>query len=296
MPKKRNDWLLGFFLAAIMVLFILVFASIASRKRVGTETTIPVSSGGARIAAVEMNGAFYSSDRIVKQFKILGEQKSVKAVVLRIDSPGGTVGSAQEIYDAVRRVRDGGKPVVVSMGDVAASGGYYAACGADTIMANPGTTTGSIGVVAEFPSIDGLLDKIGIRINVIKSGRYKDTGSPYRSLTEEDRVYLQSWINDAYDQFVDMITKERELSRQKVLALADGRVFTGRQAKELGLIDLLGTYEDAITLAAKMAGIEGKPTVVKIVTRRGTLLDLLFQESERLSRGVAGARLMYKLL
>jgi protease IV len=119
---------------------------------------------------------------------------------------------------------------VVSMGDVAASGGYYAACGADTIMANPGTTTGSIGVIAEFPSIDGLLEKVGIKVNVVKSGRYKDTGSPFRPLTDEDKTYLQSWIDDAYEQFVEVVAKERKLSKPKVLQLADGRVFTGRQA------------------------------------------------------------------
>ena len=240
-------------------------------------------------------GAFYTSERIVRQFKALGEQKSVKAIVFRIDSPGGTVGSAQEIYEAVKRVRDSGKPVVVSMGDVAASGGYYAACGADTIMANPGTTTGSIGVIAEFPSIDGLLEKLGIKVNVVKSGRYKDTGSPYRPLTDEDKTYLQSWIDDAYEQFVEVVARERKLSKPKVLRLADGRVFTGRQAKETGLVDLLGTYEDAVNLAAKLAGIEGKPSVVKVMTRKGSLLDLFFQESERISRGVAGARLMYKM-
>jgi protease-4 len=295
MSNKRNEWLIGFFLILVLIFLILIFSSVSSRKRSGGTETVTLSSGGQKIAAVEMIGAFYTSERIVRQFKALGEQKSVKAIVLRIDSPGGTVGSAQEIYEAVKRIRDGGKPVVVSMGDVAASGGYYAACGADTIMANSGTTTGSIGVIAEFPSIDGLLDKLGIKVNVVKSGRYKDTGSPYRSLSDEDRTYLQSWIDDAYDQFVEVVAKERKLSKPKVLQLADGRVFTGRQAKETGLVDLLGTYEDAVNLAAKMAGIQGKPSVVKMVSRKGTLLDLFFQESERISRGMAGARLMYKL-
>jgi protease-4 len=295
MPKKRNEWLIGFFFILVLILLILFFSSVSSRKRsTGTET-VTISTGGQKIAAVEMTGAFYTSERIVRQFKVLEEHKSVKAVVLRIDSPGGTVGSAQEIYEAVKRVRDGGKPVVVSMGDVAASGGYYAACGADTIMANPGTTTGSIGVIAEFPSIDGLLEKLGIRINVIKSGQFKDTGSPFRPLTEEDKTYLQSWIDDAYDQFVDVVAKERALPKTKVLRLADGRVFTGRQAKEAGLVDLLGTYEDAVNLAAKLGGIQGKPSVVKVAARRGSLFDLFFQESERISRGVAGARLMYKM-
>jgi protease-4 len=160
MPKKRNDWIAGAVLVTIMVFLILLFSSISSRRRY-QDNTIQVSGGGQKIAVVDLVGTIYSSERIVRQLKDLGEQKSIKAIVLRIESPGGTVASAQEIYDAVRRIRDSGKPIIASMGDVAASGGYYAACGVDTIMANPGTTTGSIGVIAEFPNIEKLLQKTG---------------------------------------------------------------------------------------------------------------------------------------
>ena len=295
MADKRNDWLVGLSIIAVTVFLILVLSFITSRKGSRSET-VTVSSGGPKVAAVELFGPIYSSERIVRQLKILGEQRSIKAIVFRIESPGGTVASAQEIYDAVRRIRDSGKPVVASMGDVAASGGYYVACGADTIMANPGTTTGSIGVIAEFPNIEGLLGKLGVQIDVIKSGNFKDTGSPHRPLSEADKIYLQSWVNDAYDQFVGVVAGERKLPKRKVLELADGRVFTGRQAKREGLVDLLGNYEDAIGLAAKLGGIKGKPTVVKPYSRRATFMDLFFQETDRVFRGINGARLMYKLL
>lgn len=296
MPKKRGDFLAFLGLAALMIFLILLLAMIASKRRPRSETVEVASGGGQKIAVVEMVGPIYGSERMTRQLKSFGEQKSIKAIVLRIESPGGTVASAQEIYNAVRRIRKDGKPVVVSMGDVAASGGYYVACGADTIMANPGTTTGSIGVVAEFPSVEGLLEKIGVQIHVIKSGDLKDTGSPFRPMTDQDRAYLQSWVNDAYDQFVNVVVEERKLPKRKVLELADGRVFTGRQAKREGLVDLLGDYEDAVALAAKLGGIKGKPTVVKPSIRKGSWFDLFFQESERVFRGLNGARLMYKLI
>jgi protease IV len=178
---------------------------------------------------------------------------------------------------------------------VAASGGYYAACGADTIMANPGTTTGSIGVLAEFINAQKLLEKIGVRFETVKSGKYKDTGSPYRGLNEDDRTYLQSWIDDAYAQFVGVVSAERHLSKAGVLKLADGRVFTGMQAKTLGLVDTLGDYRAAIRLAARMGKIKGEPELVRWHSRRVTLFDLLFQDAEGVFRQLNGARLFYRM-
>lgn len=291
--SKQKDWLIGLFIAVgtIFLIFLLV-AYISEKKQYDG---VSLSSRGDKVAVVELFGPIYDSRRIVRQFKQYGEHGSVKAIVFRIDSPGGGVAAAQEIYESVRRVRDEGKPVIASMGSVAASGGYYVACGADTIMANPGTTTGSIGVIAEFPNFKDLFGKLGIRYEVIKSGRFKDTGSPHRNLTPADRRYLQSFVDDAFQQFIDVIVQERKLPRKKVLQLADGRVFTGKQAFEQGLIDILGDQEEAIRLAAQLGGIEGTPTIVKERRRRITLFDLLFQQMENLLRGLNGITLKYGL-
>ena len=291
--SKRNDWLVGLGIAVITVILILFMAVFSSRNR--STDRIKISAGGDKIAVVELIGPIYDSRRYVRQFKQFGDHKSIRAIVFRIDSPGGGVAASQEIYEAVKRVRDTGKPVVVSMGSVAASGGFYVACGADTIVANPGTTTGSIGVIAEFINLKELYKKIGISFESIKSGRYKDAGSPHKPLTQGDKKYLQSFVDDAFDQFVDVVINERNMSRKKVLQFADGRVFTGKQAKENGLIDLLGDYEFAIQLAAELGGISGKPTIVKERRRNVTLFDLLFQQIEGLLRGINGANLKYGL-
>jgi protease-4 len=185
------------------------------------------------------------------------------------------VAASQEIYSALKKAGEK-LPVVVSMGGVAASGGYYVAVAADTIVANPGTTTGSIGVIATLAQVFRLMDKIGIDHEVIKSGKFKDSGSALRKMTPEDRQYLQGWIDDAYQQFVETVAEERNMPLSKVKKIADGRVFTGRQALELGLIDKLGDFQDAIDLAGKMGGIKGKPEILEKKKRRLTLFDLLF--------------------
>ena len=167
------------------------------------------------------------------------------------------------------------KPVVASMGSLAASGGYYIASAADVIVANPGSITGSIGVLIQVPNISGLLQKIGVRSVVVKSGEHKDLASPVREMTEAERQILQRLINDVHDQFIDVVTKTRKLDRKKVEALADGRIFSGREAKSLGLVDQLGNLQDAIDRAAGLAGIPGKPTVIQERKRRFFLLDLL---------------------
>ncbi len=291
--SKQKEWFIGLGVAFGTLFLIIILVTYLSQRQ--PYNGMRLSSRGEKVAVVELIGPIYTSQRIVRQFKIYGKEKSVKAIVFRIDSPGGGVAASQEIYQAVKKVRAKGKPVIASMGSVAASGGYYVACGADTIMANPATTTGSIGVIAEIPNVTGLLNKIGIKFEVIKSGRFKDTGSPYRNMTAADRRYLQSAIDDFFDQFVNVVVQERKLPRKKVLKLADGRVFTGRQAKENGLVDLLGDYEDAISLAAELGGIQGKPKIVKLYRRRVTLLDLLFQQAEGILRGLSGAMLRYNL-
>jgi protease-4 len=200
------------------------------------------------------------------------EDPGIRAVVVRVESPGGVVGPSQEIHDAVARVRKKGKPVVVSMGAIAASGGYYLAAPANHIVASPGTLTGSIGVLMQLAEIEGLLKKVGVHLEVIKAGRYKDVGNFARTMTPEERAILQALLDDMYDQFVTAVAEGRRLDRAKVLELADGRVYTGRRAKELGLVDSLGGLEDAVNTAGQLAGISGKPQLVR--PRRPFLTDV----------------------
>lgn len=287
---RKQDWVLGGIFLAAIILILLFFLFSFGRAPGSSITTI--SSGGDRIGLVELRGVIYDSAALVRQFKRYGDDRSIKAIVFRVDSPGGGVAASQEIYEQVRKVRESGKPVVVSMGSVAASGGYYVSCGADSIVANPGTTTGSIGVILETTNVAGLLKKLGVRVDVVKSGKFKDTGSPFRKMTDEEKAYLQGYINNAYHQFVKVVSKERHLPESDVLKLADGRIFTGEQAQQLGLVDKLGTYEDAIQLAAKMAGIKGKPSLVKIQRKKRSLFDLLFSDVQGLLGKIQSAPML----
>jgi protease-4 len=228
-----------------------------------------------RIALVRLEGVILDSQSTVTELKRFGENPTIKAIVLRIDSPGGGVVPSQEIYDAVQRVRNkNSKAVIASMGTVAASGGYYIAAATDRIIANPGTLTGSIGVIMETANVEGLLKKIGIEGIVIKSGKFKDVGSPLRKMSDEEHALLQSVMDDVHKQFIDAVAEGRAMDVSAVQALADGRVFTGRQAKEMKLVDELGNLEDAIQLAADLAGIEGEPKVVE-PRRRFSIRELM---------------------
>ena len=228
-----------------------------------------------RIALVRVEGVILDAQQTVGELKRFADNPSVKAIVLRIDSPGGGVVPSQEIYDAVKRVRNkNNKMVVASMGTVAASGGYYIAAATDRIIANPGTLTGSIGVIMELANLEGLLKKIGVESLVVKSGQYKDIGSPLRKMSEEDRRILQSVMDDVHRQFIQAVAEGRSLEVAEVQPLADGRIFTGRQAREMKLVDELGDLEDAIRLAADLAGIEGEPKVVE-PRKRFSIRELL---------------------
>ncbi|HXF94178.1 MAG TPA: signal peptide peptidase SppA [Nitrospiraceae bacterium] len=228
-----------------------------------------------RIALIRVEGVILDAQPTVGELKKFGDSPSIKAIVLRIDSPGGGVVPSQEIYDAVKRVRNkSNKAVVASMGTVAASGGYYIACATDRIIANPGTLTGSIGVIMEMANVEGLLKKIGVEGVVIKSGRFKDIGSPLRKMSDEDRRLLQTVMDDVHQQFIQAVAEGRSLDVAEVQPLADGRIFTGRQAKEAKLVDELGDLDDAIRLAADLAGIEGEPRVVE-PRRRFSIRELL---------------------
>jgi protease-4 len=228
-----------------------------------------------RIALIRVEGVILDSQATVGELKRFGENPSIKAIVLRIDSPGGGVVPSQEIHDAVQRVRaKSNKAVIASMGSVAASGGYYIAAATDRIVANPGTLTGSIGVIMETANVEGLLQKLGVQGVVIKSGKYKDVGSPLRKMSDEERTLMQMVMDDVHKQFIEAVAAGRTLELPDVQALADGRIFTGRQAKDARLVDELGSLEDAIQLAADVAGIEGEPKVVE-PRRRFSIRDVL---------------------
>ncbi|MBF0537128.1 MAG: signal peptide peptidase SppA [Nitrospirae bacterium] len=216
---------------------------------------------GDKIAIIKVEGIILSSTETVKEIKKYRDDPSVKAIVLSVNSPGGAVVPSAEIYDEVKKtVRK--KTVVVSMGSLAASGGYYISSPASKIIANQGTITGSIGVIMEMVNVSGLMEKIGVKSEVVKSGRYKDLASLYRGIGKEERVILQGVLDDIHAQFIEAVAEGRKMPFAKVSSIADGRIFTGKQALELGLIDKLGTLQDAIREAADMVGIKGEPQVI----------------------------------
>jgi protease-4 len=268
---KKNPVLIGL-IAIGVVMVIFVGAIIALTLLFRRET--PSFALGDRVGVVEVNGVISDSKEVIGGIKSFVDDDGVKAIVLRIDSPGGGVGASQEIYREVVKAR-GVKPVVASFGGVAASGGYYVACGADKIMANPGTITGSIGVVMQFANLEELFKKIGYKGYVIKSGAYKDVGSPFREMTPEETELLQGVIDTVHQQFIRAVAEGRKLPMEKVAAIADGRIFSGEQARALGLVDELGNLEDTIDMAAKMAGIKGRPVVVYPRRRKPSVLDYL---------------------
>jgi protease-4 len=270
--SKTAKWIVG--IIAVLVFLFGLFVLMLVSWMFSDESDETTTTGGEKIAIVELKEPIVSSEEIVRQFKKYRENKSVRAIVFRVESPGGGVAASQEIYEEVKKTRDAGRPVVVSMGSVAASGGYYVSCGATKIVANPGTLTGSIGVIFQFMHFNQLMDKIGIDATTLKTGKFKDSGSPFRKTTEEEKQYFNLLIGDVYDQFVDVVAEERGLDRKEVLKYADGRVFTGRQAVEYGFVDTLGTMEDAVSIAAELGGIRGKPSIVK-EKKRKTIFEKL---------------------
>jgi protease-4 len=229
---------------------------------------------GEKVGVVEIKGVIADPKPVILQLKKFRKNTDVKAIVLRIDSPGGGVGPSQEIYAEVKKTTRL-KKVVVSMGAIAASGGYYVGAAADHIMANPGTITGSIGVVMEFANAQELFKKIGVSAVVIKSGDYKDTGSPLRKMTPEERTLLEGFVGNVHQQFVTAVAKGRRMSEETVRTIADGRIFSGQEAQKLGLLDSLGNMEDAIALAAQLGGIKGEPSVVYAEKKKFSLLEFL---------------------
>lgn len=232
-----------------------------------------------QIAVVEVKGMISGSREVVQQLRKFQRAPHVRGIILRIDSPGGAVGPSQEIYNAVARIKkDGKKKIYASLGSVAASGGYYIASATDKIFANPGTLTGSIGVIMAFSNVQELIAKIGVKPEVIKSGKFKDAGSPVRPISTEERQLLQNLVDDVHQQFVEDVAKGRNLSTEEVKPLADGRVFTGRQALEFKLVDQLGGLQDAIDSLAIQANIDGLPQIVR-EEEEVPFLDWLLQSS-----------------
>ena len=272
--RKKHPILFIFLSLSAISLFIFIAAYVIT---VGLGN-FPLSVG-EKIAVVKIEGVILDSKDIIEELREHRENKSVKAIMLRIDSPGGAVAPSQEIYTEVLNIRDEGKKkIVTSMGSVAASGGYYIASASDRIVANPGSVTGSIGVILELANVSGLMKKVGVESVVIKSGKFKDVGSLFRTMTPEERELLQGVIDDTYDQFVDAVAAGRGINKEDLLPIADGRVFTGRQAKKLGLVDDLGSMQDAIKITADIAGIKGEPDIIQ-KKKKFSVLERLLKNS-----------------
>jgi len=293
---KRKRVLMGVVaIAGLLVFFFILFYMIG-------QFTSRSGSGkfafGDKIAVIEIRGVITQSSGIIEELRQYDEDAGVKAIILRVDSPGGGVGPSQEIYREIQKIRSGQKKkIITSMGSVAASGGYYIASASDFIVANPGTITGSIGVLMEFTNIEELFKKIGIKGVVLKSGEHKDLGSPFREMTPEEKKLIQSVIDNVHQQFIQAVMEGRKLDRSKVEPVADGRIMTGEQAKQLGLVDQLGNLQDAIETAARMVGIEGKPVVI-YPKRKFSLFDLLIEgitEAVLKALGERGILLNYRL-
>jgi protease IV len=262
-------------LIALGILFYLFFYRVGAHS--GQSKRFSLNN---KIGVVNVHGVITNSVEITEHLEEFGKDDSITAIVLRIDSPGGGVAASQEIYDAVVELKKN-KKIVVSMGSVAASGGLLIACAADKIVANPGTITGSISAIMQFANFEELLKKVGLKSSVVKSGKYKDIGSPFREMTPEEQKIIQDLIDDIFNQFVDVIVRDRKLSREQVISIADGRVFSGRKAKEYGLIDSLGDMNTAAKLAIKLAGKDGKYDLVYPREKRLTLFDYLMQSAAK---------------
>ncbi len=261
----------------VIVAFVVLmaFAGLVIIVGLAGDSDIGFVGFGPKVAIVEIQGQIMDSRYVVQQLERWEEDGNIKAIVLHINSPGGGVAASQEIYDQVLRVRDEGIPVVASFASVAASGGYYIACAADKIVSNPGSLTGSIGVILQYLTYAGLMDKIGVDMETIESGDLKDVGNPSREMSPEEELMLQAVIDDSYQQFVEAVALGRNRPKEEIYPLADGSIFTGRQAYNLGLVDTLGTLQDAINLAGELGGIGPDPDVVRQREPQPGFLDLL---------------------
>jgi protease-4 len=295
---RRAAWVLGIifgglFLCLFGFLVVLGVAVKGDDKGYGS---------GEKVGIVEIIGTINDSKKTLKELRDFAEAENIKAIVVRIDSPGGSVGPSQEIYDAITKLKDK-KKVVVSMGSIAASGGFYIASAGQKVFANPGTLTGSIGVIFQLPNVTGVMKWAGLQMNVITAGKMKDSGSPFREMSAEEREYFEGVLADVHKQFIEAVAKGRGLKVEDVLPYADGRVFTGRQAKEWKLVDELGGIDDAVAEAGKLGGIKGEPKTEYPHHEKRLLKELLGgEDAESLFQGATqgvlkelGMGLQYKL-
>ena len=272
---KRRRVLIGLGVIAALLIFFFILLFLIGRYSGGKTGRFAF---GDKIAIVEVKGMITQSSGVIEELQQYLADDGVKAIILRIDSPGGGVGPSQEIYREIMRIKSNSKrKVVTSMGSVAASGGYYIASASDLIVANPGTITGSIGVIMQFSNFEELLKKIGVKGVVLKSGEHKDIGSPFREMTPEEKRIMQEVLDNVHQQFIQAVADGRKLDRSKVAQIADGRILTGEQAKSLGLVDQLGNLQDTIDITAKLAGIVGKPNIL-YPKKRISIWDLLIRD------------------
>ena len=270
------------------LLFLLIFSSIVAVSAIAISLVVltgikystqnDISDAGEKVGVIEVKGLIADPHDVIQDIRKYREDNSIKAIVLRIDSPGGGVGPSQEIFREVQKTLQD-KIIVASLGSVAASGGYYIAAAASGIVANPGTLTGSIGVIMGFTDFQGLLQKIGITPVVIKSGQYKDIGSPVRSMTEPEKIILQSFSDQVHRQFITAIAEGRHLEYEKVASVADGRIMSGENALELKLVDRIGNLEDAVEWAGRLGGITGKVSAVYTRDKKHTFIRRLAESS-----------------
>ncbi|HEX9205858.1 MAG TPA: signal peptide peptidase SppA [Candidatus Deferrimicrobiaceae bacterium] len=289
-PPRRRPFLRGCLTVTVVLAAFLALLTIISRM-----DSNPLAKGD-KVAVIPVKGMISDSEPVIEQLKRFGKDDSVKAIVLRIESPGGGVGPSQEIYEEVKKVA-AKKPVLTSMGALTASGGYYIACATQKVFANPGTMTGSIGVIMPFMNVRELAEKVGLRGMTVKSGEYKDIGSPLRDMNADERALLQGVVDNVHHQFVNAVAEGRNLPREDVMRIADGRIFTGEQAKALGLVDVLGNLEDAVAEAGKMGKIPGEPRVVTPPKKKISFLELLKEETRTLlEEKISGNRLQLNYL
>lgn len=287
---RRRDVVIGVIIGAA---FLMVFGMMALMfaGAMVSDGDVALGSLGGSVGIVPMYGIIDESTGrpVIETLERWRDNRSIKAVVIHVNSPGGGTAISQEIHNEILRLREK-KPVVVSMAEVAASGGYYISCAADRIVANPGTVTGSIGVIISFHTFAGVFDKIGIGTETVKSGEFKDVGSYSRDMTEDEKLMLQAVVADSYEQFVEAVVEGRGMEREEVYAVADGSIYTGLQAHNLGLVDSLGGLNDAIRMAGNMAGLGDEPDVVRPrEKRRSYLSDLLSGVLGDIGQQVQGA-------
>ena len=273
MAERKHPIIFGIAISSLVVLgfaFLLFLFAFFLRE------DSPLRSG-SRIGVVLIRGVILDSKGPVEQIKKFRKDERVKALIIRIDSPGGSTAASQEIHREILRTLPK-KKIVVSMGNIAASGGYYIAAAADKIVANPGTLTGSIGVIMQFSNLKELLHKIGVGMEVVKSGSFKDIGSPLRDMKPEERQLLEGVIKNVHGQFIEAVAQGRRLPKDQVAQIADGRIFSGEQAKTLGLVDELGSFEDAVDLVKKMVGLSGEVKLVQAEKKKFSIWEFLFSE------------------